>query len=66
MHKVVFEYKKINLDDLMNLEKEVIHKISPYCEDTNKTIETMYSVSIRPPFLFTLQIIVTQNEKRIR
>lgn len=59
--EVNFLYKDSDLESLFAKEVDVETKISPYCDSTNKIIESKYFTSSTNPLFFIMEIKVTQK-----
>jgi hypothetical protein len=63
MRKVNFTYSRTDLGELLIKEEEVLARISPYCEDSGKTITTSYYASVETSSLYTLEIEIKDERK---
>lgn len=61
MPKVSVLYTSENLIDLFNREKEVIERITPFCNRTDREIEILYSLSASN--IWKLEIKTISNER---
>jgi hypothetical protein len=64
MQEVNITYQENELDELFTLEGEQLPKITPYCEDTDKTLETQFYLSVTSPLIFTLVINIKDEKRR--
>ena len=59
--EVNFLYEDSELESLFTKEEDVIANISPYCNSTDKVIESQYFISNTSPLFFTVEIKVIQK-----
>ena len=53
-----FIYSDFNLDELFIKETDILDKVMPYCNRTNKIVKSSYSFSTLDPLKFKLEISV--------
>ena len=59
--EVNFLYNGFELETLFIKEEDVVANITPYCNDTDKIIESHYFISASHPLFFTMEIKITQK-----
>jgi len=59
--EVKFVYENFTLEFLFKEEEDLIAKISPYCDSTDKVIESQYYLSTTSPLFFIMEIKITQQ-----
>jgi hypothetical protein len=64
MQNVNYTYKKSNLEALFDKEEELLGKITPFCNETEKEIEVNYYFTKDPSISFILEIIIKDDEEK--
>ena len=63
MPEIKYTYKKNDLEFLFKKEEELLKRITPFCDTTNKNVAVEYEISIGEPLQFILTVIIIQDEK---
>lgn len=58
MQSVRYTYVKKSIEDLFAKEDELLERITPFCNETGKGIETNYFLTYENPVSFILEVIV--------